>query len=83
MRPASVSEMVSSSSSPEDESLDDEADALSVVSSGDDIDARKVLLKRTAVSGWFLGAECSDIRQENVVQWYAWAFFLKKPMELT
>ena len=44
---------------------------------------RKLALKRACVSGWFLGAEVTSIFRGNLVQWVAWAFFLKRPEELT
>lgn len=38
----------------------------------------KLAMKRAAVSGWFMGADCSAIQRGNVEQWVAWAFFLKR-----
>ena len=43
---------------------------------------RKLMLKRAALSGWFLGADCAKIRRGNVAQWVAWAFFLNRPRHL-
>jgi hypothetical protein len=43
---------------------------------------RKLMLKRAALSGWFLGADCAQIRRGNVAQWVAWAFFLNRPRHL-
>ncbi len=47
------------------------------------IAVQKLSLKRAAVSGWFLGADLRNIRQGNVLQWVAWAFFLKRRAELS
>ena len=43
---------------------------------------RSLVLKRASLSGWFLGADCSDICRGNAEQWVAWSFFLKEPHDL-